>query len=398
MEYLRLKKNGTDSFVISLDDVISLLVVFLTITSGLAVVHGDSTLSTESIRRVLAYVNLFVSLAVYGICIVTKKLDFTIALVIPIVYLAVCFFDVYEENSFDVISWLRLLLVFLLSPSIRVKALGYYRIVLIVMSILGILGFILYYLHYTELYRIVDYYGVVDGEYVDFGFTYLYRLGSEVRICGLFNEPGYLGTICALILCYEKLDLKKIGNVILLITGFLTFSLAFLLILMIYMAVVGFKKPWYLAIIAVILLLYFLVLPRIEVGGRIGIILDRLRFADGKLVGDNRSNQFVDETLLKVLGESPVWGYGGGYSSATFVAVSTFKTYIIDYGVLGFILIYGPIAVCMLLRYKINIYSLAFLLCFIVSIYQRPSIFNVLYVLVLLGSMETLTEARWKKK
>ena len=164
-----------------MDRVIAILVVFLAFTSGLALVHGDSTLSTDEIRTSISYAVFLVSLVIFGLCVVTRKVDISIAVIVPIVYALVSYFDFYEDRSFNVISWFRVLLVFLLIPSVRVKVVKYYRIVLIAMSLLGFLGVILYYLNYSELYRVVDYYGVIGGEYIDFGFTYLYLKDCEIR-------------------------------------------------------------------------------------------------------------------------------------------------------------------------------------------------------------------------
>ena len=52
-------------------------------------------------------------------------------------------------------------------------------------------------------------------------------------MCGIFNEPGWLGTTIGLMLCYEEFEFKKISNWILLIAGLLTYSLAFIIIMII---------------------------------------------------------------------------------------------------------------------------------------------------------------------
>ena len=96
------------------------------------------------------------------------------------------------------------------------------------MSILGIIASFSFIFKLGLPYEIVPYY-FGDEYYINYYFAYLYWGGSEgvvFRLCGLFNEPGYFGTVSAILLINEKLHLKRISNLLLFIAGFFTFSAA----------------------------------------------------------------------------------------------------------------------------------------------------------------------------
>ena len=85
-----------------------------------------------------------------------------------------------------------------------------------------------------ELESSVNYYIDNLGTYRDYYVTSFVHIGSFIRACGFFNEPGFYGTIIALFLVIDGINLKKLDNVIILIAGVLTFSAAFYILLIGY--------------------------------------------------------------------------------------------------------------------------------------------------------------------
>ncbi|RGS67088.1 hypothetical protein DWX77_16760 [Blautia obeum] len=127
---------------------------------------------------------------------------------------------------------------------------------------------------------------------------FLYINSTSTRVCGIFNEPGWLGTTIALIICYEKFDYKKMSNWILLVAGILTYSLAFFLIIVAGFVIRNIKeyKKW-IPIIAVIIIIMF-VLPNINTNNtQINLLLSRFKVSSEGLAGNNRSSVTID-TLL----------------------------------------------------------------------------------------------------
>lgn len=57
---------------------------------------------------------------------------------------------------------------------------------------------------------------------------------TGTRFAGAYDEPGAIGTMAAVILCIEKFKLSNWKNIIFLITGLMSMSLAFYIILVVY--------------------------------------------------------------------------------------------------------------------------------------------------------------------
>lgn len=378
------------------DTIIALLLLVMVFLFGHAYSHGDTTLADEKMRTILAYFVISISIISYLLCFSFKRIELTAFIIPPIIYFLISSFNVAVGVASGVTLFIRTFLIFIVKPSIRSKVLKWYRYLLIAMSILSLTALLAYYFGFNNLYRIVPFYES-EGEYLDFAFSFIYRRGNTLRLCGLFNEPGYFGTICAFILCYEKMNLKKVGNLVLLFAGILTFSLAFIIIVLAYLIIISVRKPSTIILMIAAIVVWFVVIPRIDFeNDNVNHIIERLTFSNGGLLGDNRSNIYVDTELKKMIEQNPVWGFGGGYSSDAFYNVSTYKTFLIDYGCLGFSLMYGSLLLIVIAKYRFNLYSLGFIVCFFLSVYQRPHIFNILFALVLLGSLDSL--AGYRKK
>ena len=396
MVQLGITNNTNKKIVINVDVILALLLVIVVFFFGHASNHGDNALFSSGTLFLLRNFILVVLVLSYFLIIAFNKISFSIIIIVPIIYLLLFTLNVYQDSSssFDVIQFLKMLPIFLVTSKIRKKVLNYYRYLLIAMAFFGILAFALHYITPSSFCRVVDYYGRSGGAYLDYGYAFLYQDNSFlVRLCGLFNEPGYFGTISALILCWQKFNFKKLGNTIIFIAGIMTFSVAFFVIIFIYLAVISFKKPALFISMILAVAFFLFALPNIDFGNAIiNSFVSRIYFIDGSIAGDNRSNQFIDAALKGALASNPLFGYGVGYSSFAFSAysISTYKTYIIDNGLVGFFLLYGSIAFSLFKRFKFDICSIAFLLSFFASVYQRPGIFNPLYMLIVFAGMEEL--------
>ena len=72
---------------------------------------------------------------------------------------------------------------------------------------------------YSYIFSVIPNYDVPSGFY---------------RFCGLFEEPGVVGTICSLLLVADRIDLKSNENKLLFFYGLISFSLAFYILIIIY--------------------------------------------------------------------------------------------------------------------------------------------------------------------
>ena len=89
-------------------------------------------------------------------------------------------------------------------------------------------------------------------------------------------------------------------------------------------------------------------------------------------------------------GSKALFGYGNGYLSSIGYSsgASTYKTEIINYGILGFLIIYGLPIFAANKRAQKKRTAFALIICFTISIYQRPFIYSLVYFVVLFGGIE----------
>jgi hypothetical protein len=242
-------------------------------------------------------------------------------------------------------------------------------------------------------FRLVEYYTTNAEFYIDFYACTACLQGSIVRFCGLYNEPGLWGTMAALILCVEDLQLKKISNLLILIAGAFCFSLAFWAILIIYYVLSRKRYLYTLLVIGSLLLIYIYVLPNIQTGNEaIDALIGRLAYEDGGFSGDNRSHEHLDYLYENVLSSSKFFfGYGGGYIvHIGYDGSLSYKTYIVEYGLIGFLLMYAALLGAVRKYVKPCRYAWAYIAVFFISIYQRPGIFSLIYMVVLFGGLDRI--------
>jgi hypothetical protein len=367
------------------------LLLVVAIINSLAIYATDTTLSSGTLRFVLVCIVYASTLLCLGVSLADRTKITPHALPF-VLYLCLIFFD-GDSEKFS----LLLLLIFTLfvSRPARDKRDLYnmYRIFLVITSGVGLVFFVGISLGLAIPYRIVPYYsdGALTASYIDFYIGSAFSDGLIRRFCGVFNEPGYLGTISALVLCVERMNFRKIGNVVLLLCGIATSSMAFFIIIFIYFVLLSWKHPAVLLLLLSLLVFIFYILPILPLGPQLEALVARFTITDGSFIGDNRSNEIVDKLFYQTLNSSDIiWGHGRGSTGKLGTNVSTFKTYVIDYGLGGFILSFGSLLVSALCYGKKNLYSLFFIFCFFISVYQRPNVFSLPYLVLLYGGLDEI--------
>lgn len=378
----------------TLSEHLILLMFILTIISSLAIYASDTTLSgavTQNILRVIVYVCVVLSAIIITIKN-TKKAYLPIAILIPLVYVFIIYYNSYTKAGFNALLLLELECFFLLEDVEKKKIYDYFKGYIYLLSLIGIIVYFCSIIGIPLLHTTVPYYDHTSTVYLNYGFTYLSRYGGVTRLCGLFNEPGYLGTMIAFVLCTENMNLKDKKNIIMFIAGCCTLSVAFFLIVALYTIITKVKDPKYIIPLVLLFAFYFFVLPHIHFSNvAVQRLVNRLSFANGALVGDNRSNSVIDGVLADVLSspEYMLWGYGNGYTSTlTYLGgISTYKSYIINFGLVGFGLIFIPPILEAIRQSRMNRTIVIYIICFVLSIYQRPNIYSLSYFAVLYGGI-----------
>lgn len=207
-----------------------------------------------------------------------------------------------------------------------------------------------------------------------------------MRLCGLFNEPGYFGTMLALAIVSENFNIKKPRVVIMLVAGFFTFSVAFFVTLVAFLIFRNCNRPLYLFVFVIALYFFFEVLPTLHFEDRmLDILVQRVSIENGSLAGDNRD--YIDTTMLmNDFNNSNDIVFGRGFGATKGLGVS-FKMIIVQLGYVGVFLTYGLLFFAGWKYSKNNWIAISFLLCFAINVYQRTNIFSMNYLVVLFGGL-----------
>lgn len=227
------------------------------------------------------------------------------------------------------------------------------------------------------------------------GFTYdVYPFfvtirGIIGRFQGIFNEPGYLGTIVGFYLALDHFNLKKTINVLLVICGFFTFSLAFYLIVGIsgIAYLLRERKLWPLFFVG---LAYFALLKFFpDFVESFFARREFVSYVETGTLNDTRGGIEQMYESLSIIGRKPLINqlFGNGYDSyltlfgdnSTSIATSSIFRLIYQVGYAGVVLL----ILFIIRNTPKEYYSLLFSTVFIISLYQRPQIYQAIFVVLL---------------
>ena len=223
----------------------------------------------------------------------------------------------------------------------------------------------------------------------------------EMRMCGIYNEPGVVGTFCAFFLCAENFKLKgNWKNWILLVGGLFSFSVAFYVLVFIHFIskLASLRKKYFLMFFAIVF--GYLVFINIPISNSdIRHVQDRLTFTEGRLKGDNRTNDRYDEIYEAMYNNDSInilFGNGRGslptLQQELMIDGSSYTSILYDYGIVGFVSqIIWCVAVCARYikqhkDYEPYIWSMLFV--YLANMYQRPSFFAIQYIVFLFGGIQ----------
>lgn len=372
-------------------EAISLMI--LALISGLAIYASDSTLTTDFIRLILRLVNYFC--AFYVICkALHERFISQISLIILFATMSFWLMGIINIHSTTNPSWSPLYVLIMLgfslsSEYIRVRAYDLYMNFISLMSIGGLLSLISLFIYPFLQYKLVKYYSLnLPVDYYDFGISYIIIDSNGLfRLCGLFNEPGFYGTVLALVLITKQLNFRDVRVIIMFIAGCFTFSMAFFVTLITYLCLRSLGNIKYLFLVLGGLYLLILSIQNTQFDNpMIANLIKRFAFENGTFAGDNRDS--VDtELLMKQFNDGPNVFFGNGIGSTKQIEGMSFRMKIIELGYLGCFVTYGALIYAGWLYAKNNWQAILFLFCFILNLYQRPNVFTASYLLILFGGL-----------
>lgn len=280
--------------------------------------------------------------------------------IVPMILLILTlFYDLIFITNITFISVLAFLFsifcaVFLLLSSevIQFKLLKWITNFMAIIVAISLFGWILFLLGFS----LPHYYSETDAFYTHTVY-YLFLLNGTPaeqlipRFCGMFLEPGHLGTTCCFLLYLNKFNLKKIQNIIFLIAILFSLSLAAYGLLFggaaLYLFLNSKKKLLYILLFIIVVAGTTGISLKYNQGDNIlnNLIFSRLEIKDGDIVGNNRItsdferqfNRYVKSNEL-VLGKGRAAYLTTSSTNLTYGCAS-WKRYLYVRGIVGTVLL-----------------------------------------------------------
>lgn len=337
----------------------------------------------------------------FAIFILDKKIEFQDIVVFLATIILVSFFFIFYNAS---IAWvimmgLSISVFFLLTEK---NIFSIFNIFKKIFSISLIPGILLWIIHLIGVDISTFALGVVPLEFTDIqkvkeNTSYIIFPGSVVlnymldepliRLQGMYDEPGVVGTLCALILLSERLKLNSFTNIIIFLAGIMSLSLAFYIMIFVY---VFFNlKEYIYKILIICISLYFIynILP-IHIQQTIDSkIMTRLSIDENfNLKGYNRES--IDSSNYDEWLKSDVKNLLCGLNFYIHDGSSSWKNILISTGIFGILIIL--IIYCFILlkvEDKFTYQQVIFIIIVGLSFLQRPNIIQPINTLIFFYAM-----------
>ena len=249
----------------------------------------------------------------------------------------------------------------------------------------------------------LDYWGIVieplnklkDYKYMMYPFLVVPIQESIGRFSSIYDEPGFIGTLSALMLIAERMNLQRRSNIVLLVAGIIALSFYF------YVAMIfGFiffssklKHKWFY-----IGLLFVLVVATYNNEYLYDTIWSRFEYdtEEGKFAGDNRNGGGLDYAYEAILG-TPLFFTGLGSAIAEeYYGAASLKLVVLKH---VFIFVFLNLLGYFILSFRqiLNKKDLIiFFVFFLLTLYQRPGFYGTysvfMYVMLIYKFGETKYE------
>lgn len=234
---------------------------------------------------------------------------------------------------------------------------------------------------------------IKDYGYYAYPFMVIIDKLDSFRFCGYFDEPGVIGNISGVLLIVNRCNMRDWRSWVLLISGLFSFSLFFYGLVSLYILLFGPKKAKFALVIIIVMAFTYLATSE-SVFNK--LLLARLEMGDdGELVGDNRTIASFDMFWKRFVDSEMLWfGYGHRYSNLVAdPGGQSYKHLIVDYGIIMFI-VYLLAFLYYYMSYHVKKKHLIILLLILASVlFQRPFIFSLLYLFLLISPAAMVKES-----
>ena len=220
-----------------------------------------------------------------------------------------------------------------------------------------------------------------------------YTVYNTRKFMSIFDEPGVIGTFLALLISYRKINLNKLRDVILIVGGLLSFSLAFYIVFFINLIYnKTFNIKFYLIFFIIFGVFYFFKPAFIN-----EVLFDRFIIGESISVVDNRTTEDFDlkyKEFVNKGGSSLILGLGPNsitdLSKEIDLNISSYKSTVYRIGIIGVALI---IIFYFLSTLKItnSIRGWFFFLVFIMLGWQRPGVLDYYNIFIFFGALNYIS-------
>lgn len=223
-------------------------------------------------------------------------------------------------------------------------------------------------------------------------------IGEVYRFTSIYDEPGVVGTVAALLLLANRFNLSSVSSKVILISGVISFSLAFYILVFVYLLI---RNPLFLIKLLVpffvMLLVFFNELNNIELIDKFFFNRIKNLLVDPESVDNRVDLCFANEFSSFVQTDSLIIGNGAWAHTFLGCDVSSYLIIFYNHGFLGFgliVLFYLFYLLILIgkLNFKVFLYLTPFILTFVLALYQRPDFFAMWIIVIF--SAAILSEAR----
>lgn len=297
----------------------------------------------------------------------------------------------YNGVSLNIRFSFLLILVFLtFSKDIQSQIADYSRSLLAYILLIGLFVYILLVLGinlpYSELQPINSLKQEAGIFYRNYFFittidslTFALGSGEIHRFQSILDEPGKLGTICALLLAFDDFKFRTWKEYVFMLSGVLSFSLAFFIIVFIFAL---FRKPKLGILISILSSIFYFFRDNLSSLK----LIDKYLYQRIDLINEGlgKVNNRESDCFMSYFDEASdlnrlTWGLGKGAHSSTGCDVSSALAYIYNFGYFGLtvtLLVYLAIIIKYHNNSIFNANNLFFGFVSILLLYQRPAILS----------------------
>lgn len=208
-----------------------------------------------------------------------------------------------------------------------------------------------------------------------------------LRFYGPFSEPGTVGTLSAILMCVQRFNFKDIRIIPIFISGLLSFSLFFYVLVLVYGCIyfLTVRKNYFIIILFAALISGFYIATKDD-PILYTLIWERIEWDEDnqQFKGDSRKSVWVDDYYDKFKKTPQYWTGSSKEEVAQFwnyvESTSSYKVVVVTDGII-FVVLYLLFFIIYAFHYRrSNKEFLLFLFVLLANFYQRPNVYNILYL------------------